>query len=70
MTNDSNMGEPDTAELPAPLARGAVARAHHRYYCLEVGHTCTEIEEADYDFADELAEILALLPKSKAGDPE
>jgi len=58
--------------LPAPLTRDGVALAHHRYYCHGADPcntvtrdasrlTCTEVDEYDYDYADTLAEVLALM---------
>lgn len=41
----------------------AVAIAHHRYYCHDANRNdCTEIDQSDIDYAEELAEVLCFLP--------
>lgn len=47
--------------------RDAIARAHHQYYCHRGGQACTEVDEFDYDFADNLSEILSLIPQTGDG---
>lgn len=47
--------------------RDAIAHAHHQYYCHRGGHACTEVDEFDYDFADNLSEILSLIPQTDDG---
>lgn len=57
----TNSHDETTPELPAPLTRESVALAHHRYYCHDrLRLTCTAVDDYDYDYADTLAEILAL----------
>jgi len=34
------------------MTRDELALAHHRFYCHAADPQCTEVDEADYDFAD------------------
>lgn len=41
--------------------REALALAYHRYHChADNPHTCTAVDQDDYDYADALAEVLAV----------
>lgn len=42
--------------------REALALAYHRYHCHNQNpHTCTAVDQDDYDYADALDEVLAMV---------
>lgn len=49
------------------MTREQLALAHHRFYCHASDPDCTEVDDADYDFADfaldQAGEVPAALPK-------
>lgn len=50
-------------DMPLEIDIGAVAIAHHRLYCEEDDkETCVLVDESDLEYAELLAEVLALLP--------
>lgn len=41
-----------TAAAPSSLTRDDLALAHHRFYCHAGDPECSEVDDADFDFAD------------------
>lgn len=47
---------------PKPVDREALAKAAHHYFCIRRSEPNHEPRQSDYDKADEILEILALIP--------